>query len=164
MLKHLKRHAVQADVFFLVPAFVLLVAEGSLIVWDLSRRQGGPDALLTFDPVGTVLVVVGLGLALCGALTLRGNYSSTLVIRVSHELIVHGVYRFVRHPIYLGTILVMLGGPVGTSSWIALLPALLLILLFVYRMGVEEGLLLEEFGDRYRAYMSNTKRLIPFVY
>lgn len=134
------------------------------MVWDLSRREGGADAVQTFSAAGLLFVVAGLGLALGGAVTLRSNYSATLLIRESHELVVHGIYRFVRHPIYLGTILVMLGGPIGTSSWIALLPALLLIPLFIYRMGVEEGLLLEEFGEEYRAYMSNTKRLIPFVY
>lgn len=164
MLEHLKRHAIRADVFFLVPGFFLLVGEGALIVWDLFRRDGGPDALQTFGSVGLLLVGAGLGLALGGALTLRSNYSSTLVIRNSHELVVHGIYRFVRHPIYLGAVLVMLGGPIGTSSWIALLPMLLLIPLLIYRMGVEEGLLLEEFGDQYRVYMSNTKRLIPFIY
>ena len=164
MLEHLKRHAIQADAFFLVPGFFLLVGEGALIVWDLFRRDGGPDALQTFGPVGLLLVVAGLGFALGGALTLRSNYSSTLVIRKSHQLVVHGIYRFVRHPIYLGAILVTLGGPIGMSSWIGLLPALLLIPLFIYRMGVEEGLLLEEFGEGYRVYMSNTKRLMPFVY
>jgi len=164
VLKHLKRHAVKADAFFLVPGFILLIAEGALVVWDLIRREGGPDALQTFGRVGLFLVVAGLGFAFAGALTLRSNYSSTLVIRKGHELVVHGIYRFVRHPIYLGAILVTLGGPIGTSSWIALPPMLLLIPLFVYRMGVEEGLLLEEFGDEYRVYTSNTKRLIPFVY
>ena len=164
MVEHLKRHAIQADVFFLIPGFFLLAGEAALMVWDLFRREGGPDALQTFSTAGLLFVVAGLGFALGGAVTLRSNYSATLLIRESHELVVHGIYRFVRHPIYLGTILVMLGGPIGTSSWIALLPALLLIPLFIYRMGVEEGLLLEEFGEEYRVYMSNTKRLIPFVY
>ncbi len=164
MLEQLKRHAIRADAFFLIPGFFLLVGEGALMVWDMYRREGGPDALQTLSPVGLLLVVAGLGFALGGALTLRSNYSSTLVIRKSHELVVHGIYRFVRHPIYLGALLAMLGGPISTSSWIALPPMLLLTPLFVYRMGVEEGLLLQEFGDDYRLYMSNTKRLIPFVY
>ena len=76
----------------------------------------------------------------------------------------HGIYRVVRHPIYLGAILVTLGLPIGTSSWIALPPMLLLIPLVFYRMHIEERLLLEEFGDGYRAYMARTKRLVPFLY
>jgi protein-S-isoprenylcysteine O-methyltransferase Ste14 len=164
MLEHLKRHAIKADVFFLVPGFLLLMGEAALIVWDLFRREGGPDALQAFSPVGLVPIIAGLGFAVGGAVTLRGNYSSTLVIRQGHELVVHGIYSIVRHPIYLGTLLATLAGPIGTSSWIALPPMLLLVPLFIYRMGVEEGLLLEEFGDDYRVYMSNTKRLVPLVY
>lgn len=76
MPEHLKRHVIQADVFFLVPGFFLFVGEGALIVWDLFRREGGPDALQTFGSVGLLLVCAGLGLALAGALTLRSNYSS----------------------------------------------------------------------------------------
>ena len=96
--------------------------------------------------------------------TLRKNYSSTLVIRRGHELVTNGIYRVVRHPIYFGAILVVLGMPIGTASWIALPPMLLLIPLVVYRMGIEERLLLAEFGDDYRAYMKRTKRLVPFLY
>ena len=164
MLEHLKRHAIGADALFLVPGFFLFAGEGALIAWDVFRREGGPDALQTFSPVGLLLIAAGVGFAVGGALALRGNYSSSLVIRKGHELVVHGIYRLVRHPIYLGAILVMIGGPIGTSSWIAVFPALLMVPLFLYRMSVEEALLLEEFGDKYRAYMSATKRLIPFIY
>ena len=142
MLEHLKRHAIRADAFFLVPGFLLLVAEGALIVWDVFRREGGDDALQTFGPVGLLLVVAGLGFTLGGALTLRSNYSATLVIRKSHELVVHGIYRFVRLPIYLGAILVTLGGPIGTSSWIALPPMLLLV------RGGYRGVLRTAWGGR----------------
>lgn len=156
---HIKRHAIKADAFFLVPAFFLFCGGMALLGWDVIRRQ-----VATLSPVGLVLVGVGLVFLLVSPLTLRGNYSSTLVIRKDHELVVSGIYRVVRHPIYLGAILVTLGMPISTASWIALPPMLLLIPLVVYRMGVEERLLLEEFGDDYRAYMERTKRLVPFLY
>jgi protein-S-isoprenylcysteine O-methyltransferase Ste14 len=164
MLEQFERHSIRADAFFLVPGFILLMAEGALMVWDMFQREGGPDALQTINPLGLVLVVAGLVFALSGAVTLRRNYSSTLVVRKGHELVVHGIYRFLRHPIYLGTLLVLLGGPIATASWIALVPMSLLVPVFIYRMGVEERLLLKAFGDEYREYRAGTKRLIPFVY
>lgn len=165
MLEHLKRHAIRADAFFLVPAFSIYVGGMGLVAWDVIRRVGESGSVAPIlNPAGLLLVALGLLFLLVGAATLRRNYSSTLVIREGHQLVEHGIYRVVRHPIYLGAILVSYGVPIGVSSWIALPPMLFLIPLFVYRMGLEEGLLIEEFGDDYRAYMSRTRRLVPFVY
>ena len=164
MLKHIKRHAIKADAFFLVPAFFLYIGGMALVAWDIIRREGETGVDQALNPVGLLLVVLGLAFVLVATFTLRKNYSSSLVIRKGHELVVHGIYRVVRHPIYLGAILVTLGVPIGMSSWIALPPMLLLIPLFVYRMRIEERLLLEEFGDDYQTYMARTKRLVPFLY
>lgn len=164
MLEHLKRHAIKADAFFFVPAFFLYVGGMALLAWDVNRREGVTGIEQALNPVGLLLVALGLVFLLVAAFTLRGNYSSSLVIRKDHKLVVHRVYRIVRHPIYLGAILVTLGLPIGMSSWIALPPMLLLIPLLLYRMRTEERLLVEEFGDDYQAYMARTKRLVPFLY
>ena len=164
MLEHVKRHAIKADVLFLLPAVFLCCGGGVLIVWDLFQHEKETGAAPVLNPVGLLLVGVAIVVVLAAALTLGKNYSSTLVIREGHELVVHGIYRIVRHPIYLGTILCMLGLPIAVSSWSGLPPMLLLIPLFLYRIRIEERLLLEEFGDDYLAYMKRTKRLIPLVY
>jgi len=164
LLDHLKRHAIKADAWFLVPAFFLYVGGMALVAWEVSRREAETGVAQALNPLGLLLVAVGLVFVLVAAFTLRTNYSSSLVIRKDHELVTHGIYRVVRNPIYLGAILVTIGVPIGTSSWIALPPMLLLIPLFMYRMRIEERLLLEEFGDDYRAYMARTKRLLPFLY
>jgi protein-S-isoprenylcysteine O-methyltransferase Ste14 len=135
-----------------------------LLAWDLVRRLGGAEVVASLRPAGVISVVVGLALAVGGAVTLRANYSSTVLIREGHELVDRGLYRFVRHPIYLGALLVVLGLPLATSSWIALPPMLLLIPLILYRIRIEERLLLEEFGEEYRSYMRRTRRLVPLLY
>lgn len=56
--------------------------------------------------VGLVLMIIGFAIAFTAVFTLKRFYASTLVTRVDHRLITHGIYRFVRHPIYLGALLV----------------------------------------------------------
>lgn len=160
----IKRNAIKADVLFLVPWFLLMCAGVAVTTWDLleqARETGTPPEI---SPLVLLFVVVGLTLAVVGAITLRMNYSSTLRIREGHELVVHGVYSIVRHPIYLGTLTVCLGFPIGTSSLLGFVTMLTLVPCFLYRIRIEERMMLEEFGDEYREYKGKTKRLIPFLY
>jgi protein-S-isoprenylcysteine O-methyltransferase Ste14 len=95
--------------------------------------------------------------------TLAGNWSSNATFKQGHELIRHGPYRFVRHPIYTG--LLTLG--VGTSieigrlrGWAAL-PLMLVALLI--KLKQEEALLLRHFPKEYPDYKKQVKALVPFV-
>ncbi len=101
---------------------------------------------------------------LVAQITLWRFYFSTLVIREDHQLITHGIYRFVRHPIYLGAITGLIGVPVYVSSVYGLLTMALLIPIFLNRIRMEEKLLTTEFGDAHRTYMEATSKLIPFIY
>ena len=176
MAKHgfLKRHrivrnAIREDVLsFALPAAFVCCAGGVVIVWDLVRqlvRQQGSLVILSVQSiVGLALVVIGLTITLVAAGTLRRFYSSTLVVREDHQLITHGVYRFTRHPIYLGAIMVLIGMPVCVSSLYGLLTMSALIPLVLNRIRIEERMLTDEFGDAYRTYQEATSKLIPFTY
>ena len=135
-----------------------------LSAWDLVRQQDGLFIFSVQNFVGVALIVIGLTIELVAQITLRHSYSSTLVIREDHQLITHGVYRFIRHPIYLGVILVFIGFAVYASSLYGLLVMSALIPVFLNRIRMEERLLTEEFGDEYRTYKEATRKLIPFVY
>ena len=80
-----------------------------------------------------------------GQITLKRNYSGTVVIREDHQLITHGVYRLTRNPIYLGGIMVVTGLPVYAASMNGFLISLLLIPIILNRIRLEEELLTEEF-------------------
>ena len=99
-----------------------------------------------------------------GAVTLGWFYASTLVIREDHELITHGLYRFTRHPIYFGVLIVCISVPIYASSPLGFVIMTALIPLFLNRIRMEEKLLTEEFGDAYKKYRETTKKLVPFVY
>ena len=116
----------------------------------------------TIMAVGSVLCVVGVGLAIWARTILGRNWSGRPATKEGHELITDGPYRLVRHPIYTGMLLAMLG-----TFFIAGLPGLLVFIAFsgvaIYRIRVEERLMVQLFGDKYEQYRKRTKALVPFV-
>ena len=159
------RNAIRKDVlFFAIPAILILTAGTGVIVWDLFRNQGSLNIPSVENIAGSVLIVIGGSISLVAAVTLRQHYSSTLVIREDHQLIIHGIFRFVRHPIYLGTLMVMIGLPVFVWSLYGTLIMSALVPVFLNRIRIEEKLLTEEFGDAYRRYKEATRKIIPFIY
>jgi protein-S-isoprenylcysteine O-methyltransferase Ste14 len=76
-----------------------------------------------------------------------------------------GAYRWVRHPSYTAGTIMFIGIGLALGSWgSALVLGIASIVTYHYRMNIEEQVLLQTLGDRYRAYMQTRKRLIPFVY
>jgi protein-S-isoprenylcysteine O-methyltransferase len=176
MTKHgfLKKHrivrnAIREDVFyFAIPALLVftagLVVSGSAFLWNLVRQPRSVYLLSVPNLVGLALFVVGMTIALIAVFTLRRSYASTLVIMEDHQLITHGIYRFTRHPVYLGVIIAIIGMPVYASSLYGLLTMSALIPIFLNRIRMEERMLTDEFGDAYRTYKEATSKLIPFIY
>jgi protein-S-isoprenylcysteine O-methyltransferase Ste14 len=159
------RNAIREDMlYFALPALLFFTAGLVVSAWDLVRHQGSLYILSVQSIVGLALIVIGLTIALVAAGTLRRFYSPSLVIREDHQLITHGIYRFTRHPIYLGVFIVCIGIPVFTSSLYGLLTMSALIPIFLNRIRMEERMLIEEFGDAYRTYKETTRKLIPFIY
>ncbi|HKC18217.1 MAG TPA: isoprenylcysteine carboxylmethyltransferase family protein, partial [Candidatus Dormibacteraeota bacterium] len=74
-----------------------------------------------------------------------------------------GLYRYVRHPSYSGSLLTVLGVLLCSTNWLALACFVLALPGFLYRIRVEEGALLTALGEPYRDYMARTKRLVPFL-
>jgi protein-S-isoprenylcysteine O-methyltransferase len=88
-----------------------------------------------------------------------------VAIAADHRLIDTGPYRFVRHPSYTGALMAFLGLALCLANWASRVVMVVpVFLVFLRRMQVEEGALLQALGDQYREYMNRTKRLIPAVY
>jgi protein-S-isoprenylcysteine O-methyltransferase Ste14 len=93
------------------------------------------------------------------------NWSPVLEIRASHELIVTGVYRLVRHPMYTAMFIWLLGNVFLTANWLLVfIQGLAIFILFMVRIPDEEKLMADQFGQQYLAYTARTKRLIPFLF
>ncbi len=165
MLKGIKRSAIRRDLqAFMIPWISVMFLAVALAIWE-RVGDGNPQlALSASSAIGIALIIIGLSISLLAVFTLRSSYSSTLVIREDHQLVQHGIYRFVRHPVYSGTILALLGMPLCLSSLSGFMVMLLVIPLFLNRIKMEEGLLLEEFGTEHSSYVGRTRKLIPFLF
>ena len=151
------------DLLFFFPAFIAwLLAFLIPSFWNL---QTPLYTLKTpTDVAGTSLFIAGLLIRVAAQATLKRNYSGTLRIRDGHTLITHGIYSHVRHPVYTGVLLSALAIPIYTTSLPGLLLALTGIPLFNHRIGNEEKMLIQEYGDQYTEYMKTTPKLIPRIH
>jgi protein-S-isoprenylcysteine O-methyltransferase Ste14 len=95
---------------------------------------------------------------------LAGNWSGSVTLKQDHELIRTGPYRFVRHPIYTGALIAVLGTAFAIGQLRGLLAFALTFFAFRYKSQIEERLMIENFGDAYRSYRSSVKALIPFIF
>jgi len=112
--------------------------------------------------VGLILFASGLGLAVWARIYLGQNWGMPMTQRAEPELVTSGPYRFVRHPIYSGLLLALLGTALATNLYF-LLVLLLLAGYFFYSATVEERTMTTSFPADYPSYKAHTKMLIPFV-
>ncbi len=117
---------------------------------------------LWMEIMGLALILAAFALRIWTRLSIRGLYTGHVQIQADHRLVQEGPYRHIRHPGYMGFLLMGLGIAVGYSSWIGLaaVPLLLYPGLY-YRMKVEENLLEQRSGEEYRQYAARTGRVVP---
>lgn len=112
---------------------------------------------------GTVLTVFGTVLRAWGVWTLGEYFSIHIEVKDKHELIEKGPYKFIRHPAYAGNIIQAVGIPLILNAYYSLGISAVLIFLFLYRLKLEEEVLIREVKG-YRDYVKRTDRLIPKVW
>ena len=115
--------------------------------------------------LGALCLVAGLWVFHRSHSDLGVYWSVTLEMRENHRLITQGIYRRVRHPMYAALFLYSIGQALVVPNWVAG-PSYLVSfgILFAFRVGQEERMMLETFGDDYAAYMTRTKRIIPGIW
>jgi protein-S-isoprenylcysteine O-methyltransferase Ste14 len=135
-----------------------------------SRRLPGPVLDARFLPRGVTWVWLGLALVAGGLLFsvaarmhLGGNWSGTVTLKHDHTLTRSGPYRFVRHPIYTGMLLAVLGTAVAEGEWRGLVAFAAVLVAFLRKVRIEERLMLETFGEEYARYRREVPALVPWV-
>jgi protein-S-isoprenylcysteine O-methyltransferase Ste14 len=154
--------------------FFIIVAGFAAIALDPFGPVVGSSGTVSWDslsPVNQLMIIIGLIMLVAGVVirfiamaTLKMNFSGLLRIREGHTLVTNGIYHWIRHPAYLGAILIFLAFPIMLSSPLGFMVMFLLVPYLMHRITLEEKMLVEHFGSEYQEYMKTSKRLIPFLY
>lgn len=115
---------------------------------------------------GFALVVLGFLFSMLGRYTIGTNWTHALEyqIKKKHELVTKGIYHVIRHPIYSGFFLSILGFEVLLGSYLSIIFLLVAIPILNRQAGKEEKILTEHFGKTYTNYMKRTRRFIPYMW
>jgi protein-S-isoprenylcysteine O-methyltransferase Ste14 len=115
--------------------------------------------------VSMIVLLTGIGLRATAILSLGKAFSSNVAIRSNQKIYRGGLYRYLRHPAYTGSLLAFLGLGSEVRNWMGFCVLFVPVTAaFLYRIHVEEIALNEAFGAEYAAYSRQTKRLIPGIY
>jgi protein-S-isoprenylcysteine O-methyltransferase Ste14 len=118
-----------------------------------------------FIPALVMVFAAGIWLNYRTHRDLGRNFSPSLDVRREHTLVTNGVYAYVRHPMYSAFFLWGVAQALLLPNWVAGFSGLVgFAILYFLRVGQEERLMLDTFGEAYRAYMSRTARLVPWMY
>jgi len=121
-----------------------------------------PETERSVGGVGAALMTLAIWLFWRSHADLGGNWSPSLQLREGHVLVTEGVYRRVRHPMYASEWLWVIAQALLLQNWIAGWAGLALFApLYVLRVPREERMMLDRFGEEYRAYMDRTGRVVP---
>ena len=115
------------------------------------------------DAIGALLCAAGIAFAIWARRQLGSNWGMPMAIKDGPELVTSGPYAYVRHPIYLGILLAMLGSAlVGGRGWLIL--AIAAAAYFVYSANAEEKIMMSRFPMPYSVYRRKTKMLVPWLF
>jgi protein-S-isoprenylcysteine O-methyltransferase Ste14 len=143
-------------------ALVVIALSSATLRHDLRVAQAYQAHHPLLAVIGIILVLLGIGIAVWARIELGRNWGTPMSQRVDPELITGGPYAHVRHPIYSGIILGMIGSAIGHSiAWT--LPLILFGAYFIYSARREEELMCRLFPESYPAYMQRTHMLVPYV-
>jgi len=113
---------------------------------------------------GLALCLAGTVIRVAAVWTLGKQFSGYVTLQENHQLIQTGLYRRIRHPMYLGVVTLMPGVTLVFRSWLVIPVSILTLVFVLLRVGQEECLLAEHFGSEFESYRRRTWRLLPYVY
>lgn len=141
-------------------ALLLGVLVQTVLPFEVLKISPEPFSLRV---AGVILYTAGLFTAMLGRLQLGKNWADIETPQVEGEIAVvsQGLYRYIRHPIYTGDLLLLLGLELSLNSWLAL--GLVALIPVVFQRAVGEEKMLAKRLAGYDSYVQRTKRFIPFV-
>jgi protein-S-isoprenylcysteine O-methyltransferase Ste14 len=137
------------------------------LIFIVSRLFSFADYPLLLPPLLSGIACLGFSLWLFywSHADLGTNWSNSLELRENHQLVISGVYKSIRHPMYASIFVYALAQALLLANWIAGPSCLVaFVLMLVFRLPPEEKMMLEKFGQPYQDYMERTKHFIPKIW
>ena len=115
--------------------------------------------------LGLVLMLLGIVMRALAKAALQNQFTTRVAFEAGYKVIDSGMYAYIRHPAYLGNLMFYFGIGIALANWAsAFVIGLPVLAAHLYRISVEEKVLLDKMGPAYVAYSKKTKRIIPLVY
>lgn len=146
---------------------VPVLAGSYLLVADNPVFGGAGGRILSRNPAldasAIILATAGIAFAIWARFYLGQNWSSAVSVKVGHELVRTGPYAWVRHPIYSGLLVALLGTALSRGKPVGFLALALFAIGFSIKSRMEEQFMRKTFGEEYLEYTRETGALIPKI-
>jgi protein-S-isoprenylcysteine O-methyltransferase Ste14 len=152
------------------PLFLFMTMIGfGVSVYDFWKIQHLHFQLNIFVIIGILLIILGGTLRIiCRKTLMKVGFtmvnSVKLQIVKNQRVITNGIYTHIRHPLYLGEMSRNLGSALVFSSFYGFIVMMIANTFLFIRIGIEERMLIEQFGSEYEEYKKKTKKLLPYIY
>jgi protein-S-isoprenylcysteine O-methyltransferase len=144
----------------------ILITVGYILSFRIAAtKTGRVSPWNLYFIIGTCMAIIGLIIRITSIITLKKHFTYTVAKVQDHELIETGLYKWIRHPGYLGQLIIFAGISMSLSNWLSVVLMMLPVLAgYLYRIRTEEKFMVGQFGVKYTDYQKRTKRLIPGIY
>ncbi len=134
-----------------------------IIEWAYNKNGEHVDFFYLIT--GSTLIIVGLVIRISAINVLGNHFTATVQITKKHQLITKSIYKYIRHPSYLGAFIYFVGISLLLESWLGLIITIISMMIAYYvRISIEEATLLDHFGDEYKEYQRKTKKMFPYIW
>ena len=142
---------------------VAMTAAGFISGYTGFRLPGGRNTATFW--IGLAIMGTGFFVRVWAVTALGASFRTTVETHENQKVKKDGPYRLVRHPSYSGLLLMCAGYGIASRNWLSLIIAIVLPLsALLYRIRVEEDLLVKSLGTEYEEYQKQTKQLIPWIW
>jgi protein-S-isoprenylcysteine O-methyltransferase Ste14 len=145
----------------------LLIIEGVVLAYVLSNSKFArlPGDQNLHIMAGTIITWSGIFLRYWAIRTLGTCFRTVIVVLENQPVIKTGPYKWIRHPSYMGAILIFSGLAITFGNFAGIIIVNVLVTMgYYWRIIIEEKVLLSSFGQEYLDYIKQTKKLVPFIY
>ncbi len=114
--------------------------------------------------IGLALIILGVGIRIIAIISLGKSFTVDVNVSKEQKIKQNGLYKYVRHPAYTGSLLSFLGLGLSFNNILSFFTLIIVVFwAFLYRIKIEEKALTDFFGAEYEEYIKKTKKLLPFI-